>query len=143
MEIYMSIKIFTEKEIEILAQNQYVKSVSKKGITYTEEFKREYISESEKGKSSTEIFEEHGFDMTILGKDRAKSAGKRWRTAYNENGLTGLEDTRKISSGRPRTKDLSLEEKFARLEAQNLLLKAEIELLKKIDMAERRLRRKK
>jgi transposase len=40
-------------------------------------------------------------------------------------------------------KELSLEEKLARLEAQNLLLKAENELLKKIDMAERRLRRKK
>jgi transposase len=40
-------------------------------------------------------------------------------------------------------KELSLEEKLTRLEAQNLLLKAENELLKKIDMAERRLRRKK
>ena len=36
-----------------------------------------------------------------------------------------------------------MEEKVARLTAQNLLLKAENELLKNIDMAERRLRRKK
>jgi transposase len=139
----MSNKIFTEKEIEILSQNQYVRSVSEKGITYTDEFKREFITENEKGKTPRGIFEEHGFDINILGMDRVHSASKRWRAAYRENGVLGLEDTRKSNSGRPRTKDLSLEEKFARLKAQNLLLKAENELLKKIDIAERRLRRRK
>ncbi|KMT50178.1 hypothetical protein TU51_10475, partial [Bacillus cytotoxicus] len=36
----MTKKLFTEKEIEILSKNRYVKSVSPKGITYTDEFKR-------------------------------------------------------------------------------------------------------
>ena len=40
----MSNKIFTEKEIEILSNNKYVKNVSIKGITYTDEFKRIFIS---------------------------------------------------------------------------------------------------
>ncbi len=33
-------KIVTEKEIKILSNNPYVKSVSSKGITYTDEFRR-------------------------------------------------------------------------------------------------------
>lgn len=32
-------KLFTTQEIEGLRQNQYVKSVSEKGVIYTEEFK--------------------------------------------------------------------------------------------------------
>lgn len=36
----MSKKLFTEKEIKILSKNPNVKSVSDKGITYTDEFKR-------------------------------------------------------------------------------------------------------
>ena len=40
----MSKKIFTEKEIKQLSNNPYVKSVSAKGITYTDEFKRHFYS---------------------------------------------------------------------------------------------------
>lgn len=139
----MSKKIFTEKEIEILSKNQYVKNVSAKGITYTDEFKRIFITENEGGKFPKEIFTVYGFDVDILGIERVKSAAKRWRAAYRKNGVCGLKDTRKEKSGRPREKDLSLEEKYARLQAQHNLLKAENELLKKLDMMERRLRKKK
>lgn len=137
----MSNKIFTEREIKILSDNPYVKSVSPKGITYTEDFKRIFITENEKGKSPRQIFEENGFEIEIIGMARVKSSGKRWRAAYRDNGVVGLRDTRKGNSGRPSDKELSLEEKYARLEAANNLLKAENELLKKIDFAERRLKK--
>ncbi|SHJ77308.1 hypothetical protein SAMN02745912_01030 [Paramaledivibacter caminithermalis DSM 15212] len=133
----MSNKIFTEKEVKLLSQNKYVKKVSMKAITYTDEFKRIFISENEKGKLARDIFETHGFDIDILGINRVKSASKRWRKAYKNNGVIGLKDTRKQNSGRPREKELSLEEKYERLKAQNNLLKAENELLKKLDMIER------
>ena len=55
----------------------------------------------------------------------------------------GLSDTRKENSGRPRDKELSIEEKYERLKAQINLLKAENELLKKIDFLERRMIKKK
>jgi hypothetical protein len=139
----MSNKIFTQDEIEILSSNQYVKRVSAKGITYTDEFKHIFISENEKGKLPRSIFEECGFNIDILGMKRVKSAGKRWRAAYKDNGVLGLQDTRIKNSGRPREKDLTLEEKYERLMAQNKLLKAENELLKKLDMLERRMVRKK
>jgi len=139
----MSKRLFTEKEIEKLSLNPNVKNVSSKSITYTDEFRRTFIKENEKGKFPREIFEDHGFDVDVLGIKRIESAGKRWRAAYRDNGILGLADTRKENSGRPREKNLSLEEKYERLQAQNKLLKAENELLKKIDLMERRLRKKK
>ncbi|HEY5525466.1 MAG TPA: IS3 family transposase [Clostridium sp.] len=128
----MSSKTFTEKEIAILSNNKNVKAVSIKGITYTDEFKCIFIVENEKGKFPREIFEENGFDIDIVGIKRAKSSGSRWRAAYNNEGICGLNDARKANSGRPRVRDLSADERCERLKAQNNLLKAENELLKKI-----------
>lgn len=135
----MSKKLFTEKEIKVLSNNPFVKSISPKGITYTDEFKRVFIEEYDKGKLSREIFEECGFDIDILGVDRVLSSGKRWRAAYRENGVSGLRDNRNENSGRPSERELTFEEKYKRMEAQLNLLKAENELLKKIRSAERRL----
>ncbi|MFT9486028.1 MAG: IS3 family transposase [Tepidibacillus sp.] len=131
----MSKILFTKQEQEILKKHPYVKSVSKKAITYTDEFKAKAVKEYEEGKFSRQIFEDAGFDIEIVGIERAKSALKRWRTAYKENGIAGLEDSRKNHSGRPFKRELSIEEKYARLEAQNALLRAENELLKKIDFS--------
>lgn len=46
----MSKRIFTEEEIKILSINIYVKNVSSRGITYSNEFKRLFISENQSGK---------------------------------------------------------------------------------------------
>lgn len=137
----MSRKLFTEKEIKILTNNQYVKSVSMKGITYTEEFKHIFINQCEQGKFPREVFEECGFDIDILGMERVHSSAKRWRRSFKKDGVLGLRDTRAGNSGRPRDRELSVEEKLAKLEAENNLLKAENELLKKIRFAERRLKK--
>ena len=133
----MSTKTFTEKEINALSRNPYVKSVGSKGITYTKEFKRLFIAENDKGKFPRQIFEECGFDVEMIGMKRIKSSGNRWRTAVRRNGIAGLRDTRAENSGRASVRELSLEEKYAKLEAQNNLLKAENELLKKIRLLER------
>jgi transposase len=139
----MSNKIFTENEIEILSQNRYVMKVSVKGITYTDEFKRIFIAENESGKLPRDIFIAYGFDIDILGMDRVRSSGNRWRAAYRNDGICGLQDTRKQNTGRTNEEELSLEEKYKRLKAENNLLQAENELLKKIDMLERGLLKKK
>lgn len=139
----MSKKIFTKEEIEILSKNKYVKHVSVKGITYTDEFKHIFINENEKGRLPRVIFEECGFTINVLGKKRMETAAYRWRTAYSKEGVLGLQDTRKGNSGRPREKGLSIEEKYERLKAQISLLKAENELLKKLDMLERGMMKKK
>lgn len=133
----MSKKLFTSEEIKILSQNKYVKKVSSKGITYNDEFKRLFIVESKNGKLPRQIFEENGFDIEILGMHRVHSAIKRWRSAFRRNGTTSLQDTRKFNTGRPTEKELSLKEKYEKLQAKILLLEAENELLKKLEMLER------
>ena len=62
----MSKKLFTEEEIIILKQNKYVKKVTSKGITYTDEFKRIFIDENGNGKLPRIIFEECGFNIDII-----------------------------------------------------------------------------
>ncbi|MCM3790066.1 IS3 family transposase, partial [Domibacillus indicus] len=43
-------KFFNEMEMKKLSNNPYVKSISSKSITYTDEFKRIFIAENENGK---------------------------------------------------------------------------------------------
>ncbi len=133
----MSKKLFTECQIEILSKNKYVKKVSIKGITYSDEFKRIFISENERGKFPRQIFEEYGFDIEIIGESRIRSSGKRWRAAFRKNGIAQLQDTRKFNSGRTSECNLSIEEKYEKLQAKIKLLEAENELLKKLEMLER------
>ena len=128
----MSKKLFTSEEIEQLKQSTCVKSVSEKGITYTKEFKENFIKMSEKGHLPREIFEAHGFDLSVLGMSRVASAAKRWRRAYKTQGSLGLDDTRTKYSGRPIQRELTLEEQLQRTQAELEILKIENELLKKL-----------
>lgn len=114
-----------------------MKSVSSKSITYTDEFKRIFVAENKNGKLPRQIFEENGFDVEVVGIVRVHRAASRWRAAYFKSRVLGLRDTRKDNSGRPTIKELSLEEKNAKLEAQIQFSLAENELLKKLDMIER------
>jgi transposase len=66
-----------------------------------------------------------------------RKAAYRWCKAYKEDGLEGLMDSRKGPSEKHQTRELTIDEKNARLEAQIKLLKADNELLKKLDMMER------
>lgn len=139
----MSVKEFTKSEVCILSNNIYIIKASAKAITYSDKFKCIFIKESEKGKTAGTIFREHGFDTKMLGEDRYNGASRRWRNSYKQNGILGLKDTRKCNSGRPIERDLSIGEKYKRIKAQNNLLKAENELLKKIRLLERGFAREK
>lgn len=131
----MSKIIFNEKQIRILEKNNNVKAVSIKSITYTDDFKKEFINKVEKGMFPREVFEKAGFDIEIIGMKRAEQCSDRWKRKYKNGGL--LDDARKNSSGRNLKRELSTDEVIARLEAKNKLLQAENELLKKVKMIER------
>lgn len=90
----MSKKLFSIDEINALSENKYVKAASSRGITYTDEFKKLFIFERQKGKLPVQIFQNAGFDVEVLGNYRIWSASKRWRTAYREHGNMGLKDLR-------------------------------------------------
>lgn len=133
-------KFFTEAEIEILSKNKYVKNVSSKAITYTDEFKVLFIAERSTGKLPVNIFRDAGFDVNIIGRHRIWCASKRWRNNYNEKGQAGLRDSRKLNSGRPLKRELTVEEIIAKKDAEIAYWKAEAELLKKIELQERQVK---
>ena len=139
----MTKKIFKEHEILELSKNKYVKNVTSKGITYTNEFKLQFIAEYKDGKNSRKIFEDAGFDIEMIGVKRIDSASLRWRNAYKDKGVLGLDDTRSLNSGRALNRELTIEEVLAKKDAEIAYLKAELELIKKLELQERQVINKK
>lgn len=130
----MSKKLFTKEEIYILAKNKYVKHVSEKGITYTDEFRKDYINLITSGSTKREAFTKLGFDISVLGYDLVESFFKRMKNNIKNN--KSIEDTRKTNSGRKKKinlDELSEVEQIEHLKHENLMLKAENDLLKKME----------
>lgn len=138
----MSNKIFTDNEIKKLKLNKYVKNVTNKGITYSNEFKVIVISELDKGIHAKDIFLNNGFNIDILGMSRINSACSRWKISYNKKGTLGLEDTRTNNSGRSRNKELTTEEQLENANLKIELLQMENDLLKKVEKLERQVKLK-
>lgn len=101
----MSKKIFSDKEIKDLSKNKYVKNVTEKGITYTNEFKLLSVAEYEIGKS------------------------------YRDKSVIGLEGTSTLKSGRILNHELTMKEILAKKNAEIEYLKAELELVKKLEVS--------
>ena len=127
----MSKKLFSDLGIKILSKNKYAKTISSKGITYTDKFKLLFISEYNMRKRPYEIFEDAGFDAGIIGMERIWSCSKRWRKSQKDTGEIGLSKTRKFSSGCPLKRELTNEELLAKKDAEIAYWKAEAERLKK------------
>lgn len=136
----MSKKTFSDDEIFELSNNKYVKTVSAKSITYTDEFKTLFIAEHSTGKMPFIIFEDAGFNTDVIGNDRIWCASSRWRKSYKRSGDLGLRDTRKFCSGRPLNRELTNEEIIEKKDAEIAYWKAEAELLKKIELQERQVK---
>jgi transposase len=138
-------RIFTEMEMKYLENNPNVLRVSDRTISYQPSFKLIAIEEYQKGKFPSQIFEEHGFDVAVIGKDQPKRSLKRWRETFEKYGKAGLEGERrgKGSQGRPSKRELSMEEKLKKAEARINYLEAENEFLKKLEELERQALKKK
>lgn len=124
---------FSEEDIKELEKNKYVKRVSSTNISYTDEFKKLFIEESKKGKGPTRIFIESGFNPYILGSNRIRLFSVLYKNKNKKNEL--LVDNRgKVAKGRPKksTKILTPEEEIEQLKHENIMLKAENDLLKKM-----------
>jgi len=125
----MGTNCFTEEQQELLRLNPYVVKVSETSITYTEEFKARFYQEYKAGNLPSAILRGMGFDTRALGKRRIDHFVDQVKR--HEERDEDFHDGRKDSSGRPRTKDLTPEEKISRLEHQVQYLKQENEFLKK------------
>ena len=126
---------FTPEQVEQLKKNKYVKHVSEKAITYTEEFKEVFMMEYNSGKLRSQILIEMGFDPKVLGVARIKSISGRTRKQAKRP--EGFKDTRSTESGRPLERELSPEEQMERLKQENEILKAKVEFLSLLRRVER------
>lgn len=75
---------FTDEDILNLSKNIYVKNISNKSITYTNEFKIHFIAEYNNGKTPRQIFNDAGFNIDIIGTKPIECASCRWRKAYKK-----------------------------------------------------------
>lgn len=126
---------FTPEQVEQLKQNKYVKNVSEKAITYTDEFKEVFLLEYNSGKLPSQIVVEMGFDCKVLGRKRIDGIVQRIKKQSVRP--EGFKDTRIGNSGRPLTRDLSQEEIIERQKAEIELLKAKVEFLSDLKRLER------
>lgn len=99
----MSKILFTKEDIKKLKTNKNILKVSEYSITYNYAFKILFIDEYIAGKLPRQIFAENGFDINVIGLKRIEQSACRWNATYKKDGIIGLADTRKTSSGRPRS----------------------------------------
>ena len=132
----MGVNYFTDEQLRLLEENPYVVKVSKKSITYSEEFKELYWIDYQNGMQPIEIFKKYGFDPYALGSRRRDNFTDRLKKqAARED---GFKDTRSKNSGRPSTKELSLEEQLERLKHKNEILQQENDFLKRVRFINRK-----
>ena len=131
----MSKILFTDVQVKKLSKNKWIKNITNKGITYTDEFKYKLVKECENYKKfPQDVFRECGIDPEIVGKKRIECSAYRWRKQINSTGE--ISDTRTTKSGNTIKHELSDKEKLKRAEAKIKLLEAENELLKKNELIE-------
>jgi transposase len=141
----MSKNIYNEFQIKELEKNPNVLSASERSISYSPEFKLKAVKDYKMGKGPSQIFIEQGFDLNMIGKEQPKRCLRRWRDTYERFGEDGFLTERrgKGSSGRPSSKQLSVEEKLRKAEAKIKFLEAENDFLKKLEELERQALKKK
>ena len=141
----MSKNLFTEYQIKELEKNPNVLRVSERAISYNSDFKVKAVMEYKSGKIPSQIFIENGFNLEVIGKNQPKRCLQRWRDTYEKFGELGLQSERRgmASSGRPSSKELSVEEKLKKAEARIKFLEVENDFLKKLEELERQALKKK
>jgi len=128
----MTKKKFSKGELKILIKNKNIQNVSECSITYSDDFKEQFMIEYLAGTTPIIIFENHGFDIDILGIKRVKESAIRWKRLYKKDGILGLKDSRKENSGRPLQKTLTEEGNLSKLKSKIKFLEMENEFLKKL-----------
>ena len=130
----MKRKPYTVQEKAELLKSDAISKIAHSNVTYSNEFKVYAVGEYMTGKSPLQIFIEAGIDVNILGRTIPQRCLSRWRKIHDKYGINGLlQENRGIgSSGRPSKKVLTTEEKLAKLERENEILKEQVHFLKKL-----------
>ena len=137
----MSNILFDEEQQKQLRANHWVKSVTEKSISFTEDFKIHFINEYNLGKLPKQIFKDCGFDINMLGDKRIEQCTARFKKQNKR--IEGFHDTRTNNSGRGLGKELSIDEENELLKKQNAKLQQELEFLKKMEYLARQAKKSK
>jgi len=137
----MSNILFDEEQQKQLRANHWVKSVTEKSISFTEDFKIYFINEYNLGKLPKQIFKDAGFDINMLGDKRIEQCTARYKRQNKR--IEGFHDTRANNSGRRIGKELSIDEENELLKKQNAKLQQELEFLKKMEYLARQAKKSK
>lgn len=132
----MSKHVFTDEQIKELNNNPYVISVTPKYVNYSEEFKKLFLKDYNDGMFPIDIFRKYGLDSDLLGAKRRHNFVMRIKKESQR--LDGFKDMRKVNSGRPRTKDVTPEERIQQLNHKIDILKQENDFLKRVRSINRR-----
>lgn len=125
---------FSEKQLVILENNPYTRSVSKNRITYTHEFKEFIWNELSNGSSSVQAFVKAGYDPEIIGVTNIYSFAKRIKRKANQNDGSYPPESRKVFEKFQKKELEKARTKAAikELQEQVICLEQEVEFLKKI-----------
>ena len=137
----MSNILFDEEQQKQLRANHWVKSVTEKSISFTDDFKVYFINEYNLGKLPKQIFKDAGFDINMLGDKRIEQCTIRYKRQNKR--IEGFHDTRANNSGRRIGKELSIDEENELLKKQNAKLQQELEFLKKMEYLARQAKKSK
>ena len=114
---------FTNEERKEIEQNPNVYCVTSNNVIYTIEFKEKAITEYLMGKPARQIFEEAGFNLTMLSKcsDYASKTLAKWRKTNNKENIHY-----------PKKKIKENKTDYQKMQARLEYLEAENEFLKKL-----------
>ncbi len=132
----MSTRLLPQEYVKELREHLYVKSATQRVVIFTPEFKQYAYDELHKGKTIREIFAEAGFDVEKLGSKRLENFQTRLeKEAEREEGFA---DRRSGNHRREaQTDEAKLLKRLRQLEHQVAYLQQENDFLKKIEEAEK------
>lgn len=121
------------EDLDRLLDNPFVESFSGGRITYSRDFNVAMHKRLEAGMTCVEAYSDLGFDVAVLGENRANAVGRRVRRLAASGRLSASEPGSYDGSvPRDRMGELAPEEEIAYLRARNLYLETVIEAQKKL-----------
>lgn len=78
----MNRRIFTKEQIDQISKNRNVRRCSAKSVMYAQSFKLDSLKKyNDEGMGAVQIFEEAGFDLSVIGNRRPNKLMNQWNNA--------------------------------------------------------------
>jgi hypothetical protein len=132
----MSTRLLPQEYVKELREHLYVKNATRRVVNFTSEFKQLAYNELHQGKTMREIFTEAGFGVEKLGQKRlANFQACIEKAAQREDGFADRRSNNHRHDAQ--TDEAKLLKRLRQLEHQVAYLQQENDFLKKIEEAEK------